>query len=107
MGRGGPLRLEVLVLGYELAGDERRSLRVPDHRRPGPRGVEWTGDDLAAELARPGRRGVGVVYAEGDGPVRRRLGVVVGDRLECGDDVDEPVGGAHLSHLLAQARALL
>ena len=47
------LRLEVLVLEDELAGDERRALRVLDHDRPAPRGVDGTGDDLAAQLAPP------------------------------------------------------
>src|SRR5437660_11651220 len=50
------LRLEVLVLGDELAGDEGRPLRVLDHRHPRPRGIERAGDDLAAELTRLGRR---------------------------------------------------
>ena len=72
-----------------------------------PRGVERAGDDLAAELARLRRRGVGVVDAERDAPVRRRVGVVGGDRVERGDDVDEPLGRAHLRHLLAEARAAL
>src|SRR4051812_32529433 len=43
------LRLEVFVLRDELAGDEGCSLRVFDSRHPGPRSVEWAGDDLAAE----------------------------------------------------------
>ena len=44
------LGLEVLVLDDELAGDERRPLRVPDHRQLRPRGVERAGDDFSAEL---------------------------------------------------------
>ena len=41
--------------------------------------------------------------AERDVPVRRRLRVVVGDRLERGDDVDEALGSTHRSDLLAKA----
>src|SRR5262245_48160736 len=99
------LRLEVLVLGDELAGDEGRPLRIFDHGDPRPWGVEGRGDDLAAELLRLCRRGVGAVDAEGDAPVRRPSGVVVSDRIERGDDVDEALGRAHLGHLLAKARA--
>src|SRR5262245_58837688 len=93
--RRNALRLEVPVLEDELAGDERRALRILDHRHPGPRGVERSGDDLAAELARLRRRGVGVVDGEGDAPVCRRFGVLVGDGIERGDDVDEAIRRAH------------
>ena len=35
--------------------------------------------------------------------MRRRSGVVVGDRIERGDDIDETFGRAHPRHLLAKA----
>ena len=44
-----------------------------------------------------------VVDAERHRPLRRRVGVPVGDGVHRGDDVDEAVGRTHLGHLLAQA----
>ena len=74
----------------------------------GPRGIDRPGDDLAAELERAGRGGSGVVDAEGDGPVRRRVGVV-GRRSGSmdGDHVDEALRRTHVGHLLAKAGAAL
>ena len=82
----------------------KSALRVFDHGQLGPRRIEGPGDDLAAERFRLRRGGVGVVDGERDTPVRRSRGVVIGDRIEGGDDVDESFGGAHLRHLLAKAR---
>src|SRR5687768_4862122 len=47
---GRPLmeRVLVLVLGHELAGDERCPLRVAEDRQPGPRSIEGRNDGLAA-----------------------------------------------------------
>src|ERR1700751_5084676 len=98
---------EVAVLGDELAGDEGRALGVLADRGPGPRGIDRSGDDFAAEFACLRRGRVRVVDAEGDAPMGRRFGVVGCDRIQRGDDVDEAVGGVHLRHLVAQARSAL
>src|SRR5829696_8889306 len=96
------LACEILILGHELAGNERRALRVADDGHPDPGGVEGRDDHRATELRGLRRRGVGVVDREGLAPMRRRVRLVVRDRIDAGDDVLETLWRAPLRHLLAE-----
>src|SRR5215470_16148691 len=86
---------KILVLGDELAGGERRALRVAKDGHPHERAVGWRNQDLAAKAGGPLGSGVGVIGAEGNVPMGRGGRVVAGD----GDDRSHHVleaGGAEL-----------
>src|SRR6266511_3852929 len=93
---------EVLVLWHELARDERGALRVADDRHPDPGGVKRRDDHLSAELGGLRGGGVGVVDRKGHAPMRRRVGLVVRDRIDGANDVLEPLWRVRLRHLLAE-----
>src|SRR5512132_1274094 len=93
---------EVLVLEYELARDEGRTLRVGEDGYPNPRGIEWRDDHLAAELGGRLGGGVGVGDRERHAPMRRDIGLVVRDRVDARHDVLESHRSAYLGHPLAE-----